>query len=591
MNGLEKLKKILGLGFAASEEGVIEEVESQAKALQEIREALGLPPDTPVAEVKDRLKNLKAEHQELMGLKGQWEAREEEELKVSQWQALYKSEDWLGCWIGLGIIAVAILYFSFTSLSYKAPAFRWTTAAEFQGHVAAMAPVVDQIVKQAGDKGEAALQEQAQALQKAIATKDRKAIGAAGKKMDEAAKKAKDKDLKAKAGTVGKGFSDQAGRLPDKVMSADNLRYSLYILVAYLFIGIIGMALMGQPVGFFITGFPFVFLISWVSLFLAGNYTIHDYGLEYVLFCLILGLLVSNTVGTPRWMMPAVRTEFYIKAGLVILGARVLFGVIMKAGFLGMIQALAVVSVVWYACWWLCMRLGIDEEFAAMLSSSVSICGVSAAIATAGAVKGDPKKLSYVTSIVLVCAVPMMVLMPLISKAVGMSDAVAGAWLGGTLDTSGSVVAAGALISDLAMKVGVTVKMSQNVLIGVAAFILSVVWTMKGQKEGEQASLREIWYRFPKFVLGFLASSLLFSFILSEPTIKAIGKPVQSLEVWFFALAFTSIGLETRFMDIAALGGGRPALAFLVAQGFNVFWTLLLAYLLFGGILFPSPVF
>lgn len=591
MNGLEKLKQLLGLGAAVSDASVVEEVESQVKTLKEIREALGLPPDTPAAEVKERLKTLKAEHEELMGLKGKWEAREKEELEITQWQALYRSEDWLGCWIGLGIIAVAIFYFSLTGLSYKAPTFRWTTTGEFQSHTTAMAPVVDQIIKQAGNKGETALQEQAQALQKSMAARDRKAIGVAGKKLEDAAKKAKDKDLKAKAGTVGKEFGAQAGRLPDKVLSADNIRYSLYILLAYLFIGVIGMALMGQPVGFFITGFPFVFVISWLSLFLAGNYTIHEYGLEYVLFCLILGLLVSNTVGTPQWMLPAVRTEFYIKSGLVILGARVLFGVIMKAGALGMVQALAVVGVVWYACWWLCKRLGVDDEFAAMLSSSVSICGVSAAIATAGAVKGDPKKLSYVTSIVLVCAVPMMVLMPLISKAIGMPDAVAGAWLGGTLDTSGSVVAAGALISDLAMKVGVTVKMSQNVLIGVAAFILSVVWTMKGRKEGEQATLWEIWYRFPKFVLGFLASSILFSFILSDATIKAIGKPVQSLEVWFFALAFTSIGLETRFMDLAALGGGRPALAFLVAQGFNVIWTLLLAYLLFGGILFPSPVF
>jgi uncharacterized membrane protein YadS len=591
MNGLEKLKQLLGLGAEVSEEGVVEELASQVKTLKEIREALGLPPDTPAAEIKDRLQNLKAEHAELLGLKGQWESREKEELQVSQWQALYKSEDWLGCWIGLSIIAMATFLFSFTGLTYKAPSFRWTTAAEFQSHTAAMAPVVEQIITQAGNKGETALQEQAQALQKAIAAKDRKAIGAAGKKLEAAAKKAKDKDLKAKAGMVGKGFNDQAGRLPDKVMSADNFRYSLYVFVAYLFIGIIGMALMGQPVGFFITGFPVVFIISWLSLFLAGNYTIHEYGLEYVLFCLILGLLVSNTVGTPKWIMPAVKTEFFIKAGLVILGARVLFGVILKAGALGMVQALAVVGVVWYSCWWLCKRLGIDDDFAAMLSSSVSICGVSAAIATAGAVKGDPKKLSYVTSIVLVCAVPMMVLMPIISKAVGMPDAVAGAWLGGTLDTSGSVVAAGALISDLAMKVGVTVKMSQNVLIGVAAFILSVIWTLKGRKEGEQASLWEIWYRFPKFVLGFLASSLLFSFILSEATIKAIGKPVQALEVWWFALAFTCIGLETRFMDLAALGGGRPAVAFLAAQGFNVIWTLILAYLLFGGIIFPMPVF
>ena len=390
---------------------------------------------------------------------------------------------------------------------------------------------------------------------------------------------------------MGKDISGQSGNLLDKVLAWDNILLAIYIALAYLVIGIIGMALMGQPVGSFISGFPFVFLISWLALFLAGNYTIHEYGLEYVLFCLFIGLAVSNFFGVPEWMMGAVKTEFYIKIGLVILGARVLFGVIMKAGFLGMVQALAVVSVVWYGCWWLCKKFAIDDEFSAMLSSAVSICGVSAAIATAGAVKGDPKKLSYVTSIVLICAVPMMVLMPIISKAFGIPDAVAGAWLGGTLDTSGSVVAAGALISDLAMKVGVTVKMSQNVLIGLAAFILSVVWTMKGVKEGEEASLWEIWYRFPKFVLGFLTSSILFSFILSEATIKAIGKPLQELEVWFFALAFTSIGLETRFTDIAKLGGGKPALAFLIAQAFNIVWTLILAFLLFGGLLFPAPVF
>ncbi|MDI6855034.1 MAG: putative sulfate exporter family transporter [Deltaproteobacteria bacterium] len=559
--------------------------------IERIKRILGLPQSAGSAEIEARIAELRDKEQELEALKGEWRAREEAELKMSPWQALYKSEDWLGCWIGLGIIAAAILYFALTGMSFKAPAFRWTTDAEFQGHIAVMAPVVDRLVQQAGDKGEAAVQEAGQALQTAIAAKDRKAAGAAAKKLEAAAKEAKDKDLKKKAGDVGKDIGSQAGRLPDKVVSAENFKYSLYIFLAYLVIGIIGMALMGEPVGYFITGFPFVFLISWLSLFLAGNYTIHEYGLEYVLFCLILGLFVSNIIGVPKWMMPAVKTEFYIKTGLVILGARVLFGVILKAGSLGMVQALAVVGVVWYSCWWLCKRLQIDDEFSAMLASAVSICGVSAAIATAGAVKGDPKKLSYVTSIVLVCAVPMMVLMPIISKALGIPDAVAGAWLGGTLDTSGSVVAAGALISDLAMKVGVTVKMSQNVLIGVAAFILSVVWTLKGAKEGEKASLWEIWYRFPKFVLGFLASSILFSFILSDATIKAIGRPLQNLEVWWFALAFTSIGLETRFVDIAKLGGGRPALAFLAAQGFNIIWTLLLAYLLFGGIIFPTPVF
>ena len=129
--------------------------------MEDIREILGLPPDTPLDELKKQLKTLKAEHEELLGLKGQWEAREKAELEVTQWQALYKSEDWLGCWIGLSIIAAAIFLFSFTGLTYKAPSFRWTTDREFQSHTMTMAPVVDQIIQQASAKGEAALQEQA----------------------------------------------------------------------------------------------------------------------------------------------------------------------------------------------------------------------------------------------------------------------------------------------------------------------------------------------------------------------------------------------------------------------------------------------
>ena len=241
-----------------------------------------------------------------------------------------------------------------------------------------------------------------------------------------------------------------------------------------------------------------------------------------------------------------------------------------------------------YFCYWLCKKLGVDDDFSAILSSAVSICGVSAAIATSGAIKGDPKKLSYTTSLVLVCAVPMMVLQPLISKSFGIPDVVAGAWLGGTLDTSGSVVAAGSLISEVAMKVGVIVKMSQNVLIGVAAFILAVVWTFKTAEQvpgGERPGAIEIWNRFPKFVLGFLAASILFSFFLSPQVVGAVKSQLGELRLYWFALAFTSIGLETNFRELVGMGGGRPAAGFLIAQGFNVIWTLILAYLIFGGVL------
>jgi uncharacterized membrane protein YadS len=275
----------------------------------------------------------------------------------------------------------------------------------------------------------------------------------------------------------------------------------------------------------------------------------------------------------------------------VILGAGILFGEILQAGAYGIIQAVLVVGVVWYACYWLAQKLRVDDEFAALLATGVSICGVSAAIAACGAIQGDKKKLSYVTSIILVVAAPMMVLMPWVVKAFGIPDVVGGAWLGGVLDTSGSVVAAGALISEPAMKTGVIVKFSQNVLIGVAAFILALVWAFKtGAETGERPSPRVIWERFPKFVLGFLVASIVFSFLLSPALVSATKGTLTGLRTVWFAMAFVCIGLETKFFELTAMEGGRPAVAFLGAQAFNVVWTLLLAYLLFGGVLFPAPV-
>ena len=502
------------------------------------------------------------------------------------WSSLWKKEDWLAVWVGFLIIIVILL-----GLKVSVPKFKWTTQGEFVSFLTSNAPVVEKLAKQAGEKDETAVQELALALGEAMDQGDRKTVADAAKKLEAATKEMKDEGLKKKVAKVAKDSSGEAGNLPAKVFSGENILYAVYIGIAFLILSLIAMALMREKLGFFILGFPVVFIIAWLAQFLAGNYTVLYFGLEYVLWCLALGLLVSNVFGVPSWLAPAVKTEFYIKTGLVILGSRILFTEIVQAGAYGIVQAILVVAVVWYLTFWIAKKFKIDDEFAAMLSSAVSICGVSAAIATSGAVKGDPKKLSYTTSIVLICAVPMLVLQPIIARKLGIPDVVAGAWLGGTLDTSGSVVAAGALISETAMKTGVIVKMSQNVLIGVAAFILAVVWTFKG-KTGpgvEKPGLMEIWYRFPKFVLGFMISSLFFSFALSPKTVDVVKGMLGGLTTWWFALAFTSIGLETRFADLAKLGGGRPAAAFLIGQAFNILWTLVLAYLIFGGLLFPPP--
>jgi uncharacterized integral membrane protein (TIGR00698 family) len=364
----------------------------------------------------------------------------------------------------------------------------------------------------------------------------------------------------------------------------------LAVAAPALLLGAVGVALLRDPVTAFASAFPIVFLLSLVAQICGGNATANAWGIEFVIFALAAGLLVSNTVGTPQWLMPAVRTELYIKTGIILMGATIIFGDIMKAGVLGMLQSVLVVAVVWYFSYWLAKRLRLDDEFAAMLSTAVSICGVSAAIAACGAIEGDRRKLSYVTSIVLIVAVPMIVIQPWLIRFFHIPDMVAGAWLGGTLDTTGSVVAAGELIGETATKIGTIVKFSQNVLIGLAAFLLSLWWSTKAAPGHQRkASAGVIWARFPKFVLGFIAASLLFSFVVPGALVTAMKPALTNLRNAFFALAFVSIGLETKFTDLLQMDEGRPFWCFLGAQAFNVAWTLVLSWLIFGGGIFAVP--
>lgn len=505
--------------------------------------------------------------------------------KKQGWSNLIRNEDWLAVWLGFFIIICVI-----AGLRPTLPTFKWETAGEFATTVEASKSKVTQIGKDAEAKGETALVQSATALQAAMASGERAAIGSAAKKLSDASKDVKDAGLKKKGGDLGKKLSGSAGALSSKVFFAENLKNIAIIGIALLVVSSVGILCMGGNIGKYAIGFPFVFLLSCLAQFISGNATVNYYGIEYVIFALVIGLLISNTVGVPAWLMEAVRTEYYIKTGLVILGAGILFKEILQGGALGIVQALCVVTVVWYVCFWIAKKLRVDEEFAVILSSAVSICGVSAAIATCGAIEGDKKKLSYVTSLVLIVAVPMMIAMPWIVKFFGIPDLVGGAWLGGTLDTSGSVVAAGALISEPAMKAGVIVKFSQNVLLGVAAFALSVWWTVKsGAETGQKVSAMVIWERFPKFVLGFIICSIVFSFLLDDKLVTDTKGLLTGMRTVWFALAFTSIGLETRFSELVGMENGRPALAFILAQTFNVFWTLLLAYILFGGYIFPVP--
>ncbi len=372
-----------------------------------------------------------------------------------------------------------------------------------------------------------------------------------------------------------------------------SLATTLGVGVAVGALCLVGVRLMEDAARGFVVGFAALFGLAWAARAVACDSVLSDRGVNYAITSLALGLFISNVLKVPEWLRTAVRTEYYIKAGLVILGSSVLFGRVLEAGMYGMVQAAAVIAVIWYLCFWVARKLRVDEEFSAMLATAVSICGVSAAIAACGAVSGDRRKLSYVTSLVLLVAAPMMIVMPPAVGWLGLSDVVGGAWVGGTIDTTGAVVVAGESIGGSATDAATVVKLSQNALLGVAAFALSVWWTVRGGTAGrtdrQPVSAAVIWERFPKFVLGFLAASLVFSFVLTDGLVDATGSVLKGLRTWLFALAFVCIGLETRLRDLLAMEGGRPAAAFVIAQAANVGWTLLLAWILFGGQIFAAP--
>lgn len=327
-----------------------------------------------------------------------------------------------------------------------------------------------------------------------------------------------------------------------------------------------------------------IYCISLASQLISNIPFIKEIGLEPVFFSVVFGLLVSNLLKVPDWMKPAIQSEFYIKTGIVCLGATILIGDVMKSGAYGLLQALVVVFAVWFMAFRVSRRMGVDGETSTMLASSVSICGVSAAIATAGVINGDNKKLSYIVSLVLVCAVPMMYLMPWLANMMGLSPDVAGAWLGGTIDTTGAVAASGTMLGEEAANTAIIVKSSQNVLLGVAAFVISIFWSFQSEgtkKAAQKPTAKLIWQRFPKFVVGFVLASLVFSLLIDGQAAREAGKIAKDFTNSLFSIAFVCVGLETRFRDIVSKENRNTLKAFLAAQGFNIVFTLLVAWLIF----------
>jgi len=362
----------------------------------------------------------------------------------------------------------------------------------------------------------------------------------------------------------------------------------------------IGTFFMGKSVPAFIQGFFLVFLVG-VLAYVLGNQAISkQYGFGAEAWGVVLGMLIANTIGTPQWAKQGCEVEYFIKTGLVLLGGEVLFNKIVAIGIPGIFVAWVVTPIVLIVTFIFGQKVlkMPSPTLNIVISADMSVCGTSAAIATAAACRAKKEELTLSIGLSLVFTAIMMIAMPAFIKAVGIPEVLGGAWIGGTIDSTGAVAAAGAFLGPKAMYVAATIKMIQNVLIGVTAFGVAVYWCTKMEcREGERVGLDEIWHRFPKFVLGFLAASILISFIsgslghdlgsaLVDNGVVAAGtKPIRD---WAFTLSFAAIGLSTNFRELAHyFKGGKPVILYVCGQSFNLALTLAMAYVMFY-IVFPE---
>ncbi|MEQ3554735.1 putative sulfate exporter family transporter [Pseudonocardia nematodicida] len=313
--------------------------------------------------------------------------------------------------------------------------------------------------------------------------------------------------------------------------------------------------------------------------------------IEYPVYAILLGLLgnvLLTVTGLRERLSGGFRTEFFIKTGLVLLGASIDFSVIVGAAGPAVLQAFVLITVVFGFTWWLAGKLGVDDKLRALLASAVSICGVSAAIAAAGAVQAKKEQLAYTASLVIIFALPSIFLLPAAVQAMGLSPAVAGAWIGGNIDTTAAVSAAGAIVGEEALQIATIVKTTQNALLGVVAVALTAYFALKVERAGAatRPGLRDFWERFPKFVLGFLAASVVatvFVAAVGEDVADPLISDVNAFRTTFLILAFVSIGLEFRVAPLRE-AGWRPIGVFAAATGMNLAVGLGLAVLLFSNV-------
>src|SRR6478736_5749737 len=384
-------------------------------------------------------------------------------------------------------------------------------------------------------------------------------------------------------------------------------QYYWYLLQFLLLAAVLGISAwaMGWKVDEFLASFLFVYVGSLIIFAIGQWKEAGAYNLEPPLVALVLGLIISNLLRLPAWMDAGFRVEYYIKTGIVLLGATLPFTLIIWAGPLALLQA-TIVSVVTFAVIFYTSRaLGVDRRLCACLGAGGAICGVSGAIAMAGAVRATKEQVAIAITLVIFWAIVMIFLLPFASKALQLHAAVAGAWIGNSefADAAGLAAAQtyggmaeaseGAIqgTAEQSLQAFTLMKViGRDIWIGIWAFIFALIATTRWEVEetGARPSAGEIWWRFPKFVIGFLIASALVTLLsagysfdeykkIVEPNLVA---PLKDLRSWFFIFCFFSIGLTTRFREFVTVGS-KPFLGFTAGVVVNVILGFLLSAVVF----------
>ncbi len=400
--------------------------------------------------------------------------------------------------------------------------------------------------------------------------------------------------------------------IPGKWSNLDQLgahfaaNYVRYIAQFAVWLAAFSLALtaLGHKAREFIPSFTVLYLLS-VIIFALGQWDkANTYNLETPLVALAVGLLLSNVIGLPRWLDAGFRVEFYIKTGIVLLGATLPFTLIVWAGPVAILQASIVSIVTFTVIYWTGVKLGLDRRLAATLGAGGAVCGVSAAIAVSGAVGGKKEHAPIAFTLVILWAIVMIFVLPFAAQYLHLPAGVGGAWIGtsefadaagfAAAQTYGQIANSGAVAgsSDQAIFAYTLIKVvGRDVWIGIWAFVMAIIATTQWERTEARGKpdAGEIWWRFPKFVFGFLVASLIVTLVTASYSLADFHKsvvptlvaPIKDLRTWAFIFCFLSIGLTTRFRGLAG-AGRRPFLAFSAGAVVNVILGLVLSAIVFA---------